>query len=509
MAYGNLQEEEWWVEVLEPRDQEAVFGNGVPEKRLKESEPTSVLDYLSPNSSADTAALSDPNPTLLRPPGPGTAPSGEVAADELGGAFLPASAAEPGANMGVFGLEFVGSSLNGTSNPVFYREPEPAFRNPPRSSHFYDSTAAAAHQKALVEHLLKAAALVEAGDFVDARVILARLNHHLPFPIGTPLARSCFYFKEALFLLITNGINPPPLRLSSLHDVLLKLRAFKAFSDMSPVLHFTNFTCIQALLDALGGAARIHVVDFDIELGGRWSAFMEELAQRRSAGTLLLKITAVVLPWSHHHPPELHLAGENLSHLAAGLNIPFEFNVINLDAFDPSLILTIPSGVDEAIAVNIPVRAMAYPPGATLLRLLKQISPKIVVSVDHGFDRGDLPFSHHFFHAFQTCAVLLDSIDAAGTATDGASKIERFLMQPRIESAVLGHHRVREKMPHWRMLLASSGFMPVEFSNFAVAQAECLLKRVQVRGFGVKKHQSTLALCWQQADLISVSAWSC
>ncbi|KAJ0962018.1 hypothetical protein J5N97_029846 [Dioscorea zingiberensis] len=365
-------------------------------------------------------------------------------------------------------------------------------------------------QQALFDQLFKAAELVESGNSVGARGILARLNHQLPpSPLGKPLLRSAFYFRDALNLLLSASppSRPPPL--STPLDVVLKLSAFKSFSEVSPILQFTNFTSIQALLEELAGSDRIHVIDFDIGVGGQWSSFMQELAQRRStvaASSPILKITAFVSPNSYH-PLELHLTRENLSHFAADLNIPFEFNAMNLESFDPVSILGMSQ--DEAIAVNLPVGSALGPSIPTIFRLVKQLSPKIVISVDHGCDRSDLSFSHHFVHCFQSSMVLLDSIDAAGTSPEVANKIERFLLQPRIESAVLGRHRSAEKMLTWRTLFASAGFVPLQFSNFTETQAECLLKRVQVRGFHVEKRHSSLSLYWQRGELVSVSVWRC
>ncbi|KAF2299028.1 hypothetical protein GH714_030095 [Hevea brasiliensis] len=57
------------------------------------------------------------------------------------------------------------------------------------------------HQNALLDQLYKAAELVGTGNFSHAQGILARLNQQLS-PIGKPLHRAAFYFKEALQLLL-------------------------------------------------------------------------------------------------------------------------------------------------------------------------------------------------------------------------------------------------------------------------------------------------------------------
>ncbi|KAK8957471.1 Scarecrow-like protein 6 [Platanthera zijinensis] len=382
----------------------------------------------------------------------------------------------------------------------------------PTPSPAVNEAAMAFHQhQDLVDQLFKAAELVEAGNFISAHGILARLNHHLPSPLGKPLIRSVFHFKDALQLLIANSSSPPsttPLLITPF-DVVLKLSAYKAFSEVSPLLHFTNFTATQTLLEQLGSATLIHIIDFDIGIGGQWSSFLHELAQKgRSSPVQQLKITAFVsLPT--FHPLELHLTSEILSHFATELNIPFEINIASIESFDPAEILAKSASTNEAIAVNLPMGASLNPSFSTTLHLVKQLMPKIIVSVDQGCDRSDLSFSHHFLHAFQSSVTLLDSIDAAGCCLDTANKIERFVLRPAIENRVIGRHRAPEQTLQWRALFASAGFVPMQFSNFTEMQAESLLKRIPFRGFHVERSQASLHLHWQRRELASVSAWRC
>ncbi|MCL7037732.1 hypothetical protein MKW94_002103 [Papaver nudicaule] len=369
-------------------------------------------------------------------------------------------------------------------------------------------------QQALVDQLFKAAELVESGNSVLAQGILARLNHQLSHPIGKPLYRAAFYFKEALLQLLNGTPNsPPPHKNFSPFDVVLKIGAYKSFSEISPLLQFSNFTLNQALLESLDGFDHIHIIDFDIGIGGQWASFMQEIAMKMG-GAPSLKISAFASFSSNdHHKLELALTKEHLTHFANDLGISFEIDVVDIDTLDPaSWSLPIHVSEKETVAVNLPVGSSCINPSSIpgLLRLVKQLSPKIVVSVDRGCDRSDLPFSHHFLQALQAYSILLDSLDATNTNSDAISKIERFLMQPRIESTVFQrHHLSHEKLPPWRTLFASAGFSPITFSNFTETQAECLLKRLQGRGFHVEKRQASLVLCWQRRELVSASAWRC
>ncbi|XP_047096471.1 scarecrow-like protein 6 [Lolium rigidum] len=363
---------------------------------------------------------------------------------------------------------------------------------------------------AVVDQLAEAAKLAEAGDAFGAREILARLNYRLPAApaAGTPLLRSAFYFKEALRLALSpNGESPAPAA-STPYDVVLKLGAYKAFSELSPVLQFAHLTCVQAVLDDLRGAGCIHVLDFDIGMGEQWASLMQELAHRRPATAL--KVTAFVSPASHH-PLELQLIHENLASFAADLGVFFQFTVFNIDTLDPADLLALAGG--DAIAVHLPVGAAHSAAMPAVLRLVKRLGAKVVVAVDRGCDRTELPFAAHLFQAFQSTVFQLESLDALGTDPDTASKIERFLVQPAVEQCVVGRHRAAvDKAPSlpWRAVFASAGFTPVQASTFAESQAESLLHKVPVRGFRVEKRApGSLCLYWQRAELVSVSTWRC
>uniref|UniRef100_A0A0A9H9V7 Uncharacterized protein n=1 Tax=Arundo donax TaxID=35708 RepID=A0A0A9H9V7_ARUDO len=364
-----------------------------------------------------------------------------------------------------------------------------------------DSAAAA------VDQLAEAAKLAEAGNVFGAREILARLNYRLPAApaAGSPLLRSAFYFKEALRVALSNTGDASSA--STPVDVLLKLGAYKAFSEVSPVLQFAHFTCVQVVLDELGGAGCIHVLDFDIGVGEQWASLMQELAQRRPGAAL--KVTALVSTASHP-PLELQLVHENLSNFATETRVPFQFAVFNLDTMDPAELLAIAGG--DAIAVHLPVGSVHAPAVPSILHLVRRLGAKLVVSVDRSCDRSELPFAAHMFQAFQSCVFLLESLDAVGTGPDVAGKIERFLIQPKIENCVVKKYRAAaagDKMPPWRTMLASAGFVPVQASSFAEAQADSLLKKVPVRGFRVEKRAGSLVLHWQRGELASVTAWRC
>ncbi|KVH91205.1 Transcription factor GRAS [Cynara cardunculus var. scolymus] len=369
-------------------------------------------------------------------------------------------------------------------------------------------------QQSIIDQLFKAADMIQSGNNpILAQGILARLNHQLS-PIGKPFDRAAFYFKEALQLLVhslVNNMNPQITPIGSPFSLIFKIGAYKSFSEISPFVQFANFTCNQALLEILDGYDQVHIIDFDLGYGDQWASLMQELALRTNTNGVSIKITAFASPTTHDHL-ELSLTRENLVNFANEINVGFDFEIVNIDVL-ASASWSLPFHVsdNEAIAVNLPTSAFSnYQILLPLvLRFVKDLAPKIVVSVDRGSERTDLPFPNHLIHALQSYSNLLESLDAVNMNLNVLQKIERFLIQPSIEKSITGRYSYPEKTQHWRAQFLSSGFSPLTFSNFTESQAVCMIKRTPVRGFHIERRQSSLVLCWQRRELVSASAWRC
>ncbi|RLN12291.1 scarecrow-like 6 [Panicum miliaceum] len=366
--------------------------------------------------------------------------------------------------------------------------------------------------QAVVDELLEAARRADPGDSTGAREILTRLNHRLPSPLlgHPPLLRAAAHLRDALLRLLVTPAALPPGSVSSPLDVALKLAAHKALADASPTVQFASFTSTQALLDALGAARRVHVVDLDVGFGARWPPLMQELAlQWRRASAQLpppsMKVTALVSPGSSAHPMELRLTHESLTRFAADLGIRFEFDAVVFDPLDPSPPVGMSAAAPgEAVAVHLPLGSGTFSAAPSTLRVVKQLRPAIVVCATTGATAATCRCR---ITPSTSCAPARRSssrMDAAGAPADAVAKVEQYILRPRVERLLLG-----DRMPPWQTMFASAGFAPVQLSSAAEAQAECLVRRTTTPGFHVEKRLSALALRWQQSELVTVSAWRC
>ncbi|XP_021718490.1 scarecrow-like protein 15 [Chenopodium quinoa] len=387
-----------------------------------------------------------------------------------------------------------------------------------------------------LDDLIRAAQAFESNASQQVHLILARLNQRLRSPVGKPLQRAAFYFKEALQHLTTttnnNSSSPRPPRLSS-YEVVQTIRARKAFSGISPVSLFSTFAANQAILEAVvdGTSPFIHIIDFDIGFGGHWASFMRELVDKATDQTtkmstsIILRITAIV---PEEFGIESKLVKENLMQFARDLNLNFHIDFVLIPTFEILSFKSMKIMEGEKLAVHLsPAVFNRFSNNSRsgiskFLGDLRGISPSCVVVVDKevGIDAGTASFGPTFLAGIEFYTGMIESIEvaaASGFAGGGFSvggdclrRIETFVLRPRIFAVVEAAARVAAgRRTSWREAFVAAGMRAVGFSQFADFQAECLLRRAQVAGFHVAKRHGEMMLFWHDRPLIATSAWRC
>ncbi|KAI3798899.1 hypothetical protein L1987_34183 [Smallanthus sonchifolius] len=358
-----------------------------------------------------------------------------------------------------------------------------------------------------VDELIRIAECFETRSIQLAQVILARLNQRLHAPTGKALQRAAFYFKEALQSLLTG-----PTRMtqsSSSSEIVQAIKAYKTFSNVSPIPMFSDFTANQAMLEAVDGAVIVHVIDFDIGLGGRWASFMKEIAEKAEARKVhspAVRITAVV---PEEYETESKLIRDNLWQFARGLKLRIDIEFVSFRTFEYLSFKSIKFMDGEKTAVLLS-STVFHRIGSGFINDLRRISPHVIVCVDGEGLMGSEPsfFRQTVIDGLEFYSTLLETLEAANVGGGGGSdwirKIEMFVLLPKITAAVEASGR---QVPSWREAFGRAGMRAVGLSQFAEFQAECLLRRVQVRGYHVVKRQGEMVLCWHDRPLVATSAW--
>lgn len=364
-----------------------------------------------------------------------------------------------------------------------------------------------------VDELIRIAECFETHSLQLAHVVLARLNQRLRLPAGKPLQRAAFYFKEALQSLLggSNRLTRP----SSSSEIVQAIKAYKNFSNVSPIPMFSNFTANQAILEAVDGAMIVHVIDFDIGLGGHWASFMKEIADKaehRKTNPPAVNITAVV---PEEYEMESRLIRDNLCQFARDLRIRFDIDFLSIRTFEFLSFKAIKFVEGEKTAVLLSPTIFQRI-GAGFVNDLRRVSPHVIVHVDSEglMGGGTSSFRQTVIDGLEFYSTIMESLEAANIggggggcgAADWIRKIEMFVLLPKIFAAVEAAGR---RVTPWREAFTGAGMRPVVLSQFADFQAECLLRRVQVRGFHVVKRQAEMVLCWHDRPLVATSAWRC
>ncbi|KAK4410245.1 Scarecrow-like protein 15 [Sesamum angolense] len=360
-----------------------------------------------------------------------------------------------------------------------------------------------------VDELIRLAECFETNSLQLGQVILARLNQRLRSPIGKPLQRAAFYFKEALQSLLTGSARLAHQPANS-SEIIQTIKAQKTFSNISPIPMFSSFTANQALLEAIDGSSQVHIIDFDIGFGGHWASFMKELADKadsRKAAPPVIRISALV---PEEYAAESRLIRENLSQFARELNIRFEIDFILIRTFEYLSFKAIKFMDGERVAVLL-TPAIFRHVGTGFLNDLRRASPHVVVHIDveGQMGYGAPSYRQAVIDGLEFYSTLLESMEAAnfnvaGGGGDWMRRIETFVLYPKI---VEGIQAASRRGTAWREALVAAGLRQVGLSQFADFQAECLLRRVQVRGFHVVKRQAEMLLCWHDRPLVATSAW--
>ncbi|KAJ4815391.1 GRAS family transcription factor [Rhynchospora pubera] len=370
------------------------------------------------------------------------------------------------------------------------------------------------HEYNHLELLIQASHLIDTGDLQSAHQFLARLNQYFPSPSGVPIHRAAFYFKEALLSALSLHDRPAESPLSAV-EVVCRINAQRLFADLSPIPRFASFAANQSILEALDTIGQpppsIHVIDFDLGLGGQWSSFSQAVAARSCLARLVppaIRLTAVV----QNRTPETTLAAENLCDFAQSLGLRFSVDIVCVAGIGFHALGRIQLIQGEPVAVVLsPAKVCIKSSGTDTYKLLQhflQIAvPRVVVLLDTDcFNPTSL--SQSVASGLEFYGSLIESVEAAAASTgmgeEAVRRVEWGIFRPKI-SEVVGSWCGQSEPFH--EMLAGSRLTPVGFSQNVVAQAEWLVRGASIDGYQVARRDASLVLSWHGKDLVVTSAW--
>ncbi|KAK6254390.1 hypothetical protein SCA6_015695 [Theobroma cacao] len=367
--------------------------------------------------------------------------------------------------------------------------------------------------------LLAAAEKVGYQQYDRASRLLKQCDY-MTFKTGNPVQRSVHYFAEALREKIeretgsasSKGLRRKPL--FNLDEATMSLNPTTlACHGELPFCQITQFTGIQAIVENVAEAKRIHIIDLAIRNGVQWTVLMQALASRYECPLELLKITAVATNAKHL----MEETGKRLSSFAQSLGIPFAFKIIMVsDMLDLKEDL-FELDAEEAVAVYsaYAFRSMLATPNRleNIMRVVRVINPCLMVISEIEANHNSPIFVNRFIEVLFFFSAYFDCIATCMKQNyKNREIIESVFFSEGIKNMVAAEGEDR-KVRHvnfdvWRAFFVRYGMEEVELSMASLYQADLIRKNFSCgSSCTLDMNGKCLLVGWKETPLHSLSVW--
>lgn len=286
-----------------------------------------------------------------------------------------------------------------------------------------------------------------------------------------------------------------------------------AFHKELPISQITKFAGIQAIVDHIGDATKLHLIDLEIRTGIHIIILMQALADHPLV-EYSLKITAVGTTSSSKQ--SIEETGRRLQSFAASLALNMSFHVIMVD--DVLDLKESRFGDDEAIAVyaEYTLTHMIWQPTRLehlmrVLRGLKNLCVMVIAEVEA--DLNSPVFVDRFVEALVFYGAYFELMaDSFKNDEKNRYIAESTCFGSSIRNLVATEGEERKirhvRMSVWRAFFERLGFRETELSMSSVYQASLLPKNfASGNSFTFDQDGKSLIIGWKGKPLSSLSAW--
>ncbi|KAK3031884.1 hypothetical protein RJ639_035194 [Escallonia herrerae] len=399
--------------------------------------------------------------------------------------------------------------------------------NQPQSSHTSTSRSSDSGEpcgdgKWASKLLRECARAITEKDSAKIHHLLWMLNE-LASPYGDCDQKLASYFLQALFCKATESGQRCFKTLTSVaeksHSFDSARKLILKFQEVSPWTTFGHVASNGAILEALEGESKLHIIDISDTLCTQWPTLLEALATRNDE-TPHLKLTVVVT--ASIVRSVMKEISQRMEKFARLMGVPFEFNVISgLNSLGELTKEALGVLEDEAIAVNCigALRKIEVEERGDVVRMLRSLHPRVVTVVEEEADFSS--FKNDFVKCFEEClrfyTLYFEMLEESFVPTSN----ERLMLERECSRSMVrvlacedekGHDgdcERRERGSQWSERLKEA-FSPVGFSDDCVDDVKALLKRYRTGWSHVLTQgddSSGIYLTWKDEAVVWASAW--
>ncbi|GMJ02109.1 hypothetical protein HRI_003880100 [Hibiscus trionum] len=368
----------------------------------------------------------------------------------------------------------------------------------------------------LVVLLLAAAEKIGYQQYESASRLLKQCDY-MSSKTGNPVQRVVYYFTDALREKIerssSKGLGWKPLFKIDEAMMTMNSSVLGCYHEF-PFAKVTQLAGIQAIVENVAEAKKIHIIDLAIRHGVHWTILMQALASRQHECRVeLLKITAV----STGEKALVEGTGERLSSFAQSLGIPFAFKVVMvsdmLDLKEDNFEIDAEESIIAYAAFTF--RMMLAMPNRieNIMRVLRVMNPCLMVVTEIEANHNSPVFDNRFievlfyFSAYFDCCATCMKHDVRNREI-----LESVFFSEGIRNMVAtegDERKVRHvKFDVWRAFFVRYGMEEAELSMSSMYQVDLVLETFACgTSCTLDMNGKTLLVGWKGTPMLSISVW--
>ncbi|CAN0922527.1 DELLA protein RGL2 [Linum grandiflorum] len=335
---------------------------------------------------------------------------------------------------------------------------------------------------------------------------------------GNLTQRLVYYFAQALCQRVRNksgkDISSPRLE--------IKMRnCWEAIASPSPILaviyekipfyQIRQLAGVQAIVESVEKAKRIHIIDLKIRNGMQWAALLQALASRKKGALAVLKITAIMTTCENL----VNETGERLKELANSMNIPFSFKAVIV----PNMLEIHEKQFDldprEAVVIFSEYALHGILPNQNeleaLMVVIRHIDPTVMVVVEKEANLNSLNFAQRFVEVLFHHGAYFDCIDTCFDSDDENKMVVESIFASAQVSGILGKEKEMKRsvtVDVWRKFFRRFWMVEASLSPTTMDTVDVLLSRFTGGSCcSVDMDGRSLVVGWKGVPIFSFSTW--
>ncbi|KAK1387502.1 GRAS transcription factor [Heracleum sosnowskyi] len=337
---------------------------------------------------------------------------------------------------------------------------------------------------------------------------------------GNPVQRLVYYFLKALREKIFNetGVIPSNcLDIKQSFDVKEALMSptptVISFHKEVPFSQVNQFIGVQVIVENVGEAKRVHIIDLEIRSGLQCMVLMQALGSQRRSPLEHFKVTAIGIKSKE----KIEETGRRLTTFALSMNIPFSFNVImvaDMLALSKNHFMLDPKEVVAVVSSYYLWTLLAVPNQLEcLMGIIRKINPCVMIITEIEAKHNSPVFVNRFIEALFYYGVFFDAVeDCMGPENPNRLITESMFLNQGIRTVVAAEKEERTirhvNIAVWRAFFARFRMVEKELSSSSLYQADLVLKNFACgNSCTLARDEKGLIIGWKGTPVHSLTTW--